>query len=133
MGRCYAPNPTRPVGRLPLIVSYILISLKAYSTLHSKFTHTHTHTHTHTLAYIQAYNMAPIIPKTLTYIYHANHIIIFKVATKQTCHIQSRNIGMLRSNKQVIISKAKHSKILFMFIKARSRSYLKQMHVHVNA
>ena len=43
MGRCQAPNPTRPVGRLPLIVSYILISLKAYSTLHSILSHTYYH------------------------------------------------------------------------------------------
>ena len=40
---------------------------------------------------------------------------------------------MLRSNKQFITSKAKHSQISFIFTKARSRLYLKQMHVHVNA
>ena len=33
MGRCWAPNPTRPVGWLPLIMSYVLISLKVCSTL----------------------------------------------------------------------------------------------------
>ena len=50
LGRCQAPKTTRPVGRLPLIVSYVLILLKAYSTLH-------LNTHTHTKAYIYAYNM----------------------------------------------------------------------------
>ena len=34
------------MGQLPLIVSYVLIQLKAHSTLHLKHTHTHTHTHT---------------------------------------------------------------------------------------
>ena len=72
--------------------------------------------------------------KTLTYIYHATYIIIFKAITKQTYHIQTRSKGMLSMlNKQVITFMAKHSQILFMFIKARSRSYLKQMHVHANA
>ena len=45
LGRCWAPKTTRPIGRLQLIVSYILILLKAHSTLH-------LHTRTHTLAYI---------------------------------------------------------------------------------
>lgn len=72
--------------------------------------------------------------KTLTYIYHTTYIIIFKVVTKQTYHIQTKSISMLSMlNKQVITFKAKHSQILFMFIKPRSRSYLKQMHVHANA
>ena len=47
MGGCLAPNPTRPVGQLPFIVSYVLILLKTYSILDLKLTHTHTHTHTH--------------------------------------------------------------------------------------
>ena len=47
LGRCQAPKTARPVGQLPLIVSYILILLRAHSTLHLKHTHTHTHTNIH--------------------------------------------------------------------------------------
>ena len=49
--RCQAHKTARLVCRLPFIVSYVLILLKAHSTWHIN-THTHTHTYTHTLAYI---------------------------------------------------------------------------------
>ena len=53
--------------------------------------------------------------------------------SKQTYHIQGRNIDTLRLNKQIITSKAKHLQISFIFLKVRLKAYLKQMHVHVNA
>ena len=42
IGRCQAPNPTRPVGRPPLIVFQILISSKSPLICYSKLTHTLT-------------------------------------------------------------------------------------------
>ena len=44
VGRYQALKTIQPVGRLPLIVSYILILLKAHSTLHSN-SHTNTSIH----------------------------------------------------------------------------------------
>ena len=70
LGRCQASKITRPVGQLSLFVSYILILLKAHSTLHLKHTHTHTHTHTSIHPSIQQ----GISSQTLTYIYHGIHI-----------------------------------------------------------
>ena len=35
MGRCLAPNPTRPIGQSLLIVFQVLISLKTYLTHYS--------------------------------------------------------------------------------------------------
>ena len=58
LGRCYAHKISRPMGRLPLIVSHVLISLKECSTLYSILTHTHTHTNIHLTI-----NMASNIPK----------------------------------------------------------------------
>ena len=89
--RCQAPNPTRPMDRLPLIVSYILISLKACSIL-SFQTHTHTTIHL-------AINMAILSPNpniyhayhisNLAYIYHASHIKLYpRQQTNE--HISSR-------------------------------------------
>ena len=43
MGRCQASNPTRPVGRPPLIVFQILIPLKGPLICYSKLTHANTH------------------------------------------------------------------------------------------
>ena len=43
LGRCQTPKTTQSAGRLPLIVSYVLISLKAYSTLYSILTYTLTY------------------------------------------------------------------------------------------
>ena len=41
MGRCQAPNPTRPMGQPPLIVLQILIPSKDPLICYFKFTHTH--------------------------------------------------------------------------------------------
>ena len=127
MGRCQAPNPTRPVGRLPLIVSYILISLKICSILHPKLSLSLSHTHTHTNIHLTI-NMISNHPKTLTYIHHDNshqaqhasimHIIFSysKTQTSKTLQRQKHgskvhgiNIGMLESNKHVIGIKTYHS------------------------
>ena len=64
MGRCQASNPTRPMGRLPAIMSYVLILLKAHLILLSILSHTQQHTSSkqHDISH----------PKTLTYIYHDN-------------------------------------------------------------
>ena len=64
LGRCQASKITRPVGQLSLFVSYVLILLKAHSTLHLKHTHTSIHPS------IQH----GISSQTLTYIYHGKHI-----------------------------------------------------------
>ena len=73
--------------RLPVIVSYVLISLKAHSILLSILTHTHQHTSSNQYGINH--------PKTLTYIYHGNlyetqhtsimlyHIISSKATNKQ--------------------------------------------------
>ena len=64
LGRCWASKITQPVGQLSLFVSYVLILLKAHSTLHLKHTHTSIHPS------IQH----GISSQTLTYIYHGKHI-----------------------------------------------------------
>ena len=101
--RCQAPNPTRTMRRLLVIVSYILISLKAHSILLYILTHTSIHL---------AINMASIIPKALTYIYHGNshqgqhtsirHIISSHPRQQTTRYHKGRNIDMATSKKHVI-------------------------------
>ena len=101
--RCQAPNSTRPMSRLPIIVSYTLISLKAHSILLSILTHTSIHL---------AINMASIIPKALTYIYHGNshqaqhtsimHIISSHPRQQTTRYHKGKNIDMTTSKKHVI-------------------------------
>ena len=65
IGRCQAPNLARLVGQLLVIVSYILISFKKCSTLYPTHTHKHASNNQHGIKH----------PITLTYIYHASHII----------------------------------------------------------
>ena len=62
LGRCQAPKTARPVGRLPLILSYVLILLKAHLALHLN-THIRQHTSKETTWH---FNL------TLTFIYHAH-------------------------------------------------------------
>ena len=106
LGRSQAPKTVRPLGRLPLIVSYVLILLKAHPILHSK-SHTHQHTSKHTtwhfisiLTYIYHANQPTLayiyhgchhkpqhasimaIFSNLTYIYHVCHIISSKATNK---------------------------------------------------
>ena len=85
MGRCQAPNPTQPIGWLPVFVSYVLVSLKIDSILSS--------IPTHTLAYIQqltwhqssqnSIHLLWQLISNLAYIYHAYHIISSKATNKQ--------------------------------------------------
>ena len=85
MGRCQAPNPTQPIGWLPVFVSYVVVSLKIDSILSS--------IPTHTLAYIQqltwhqssqnSIHLLWQLISNLAYIYHAYHIISSKAANKQ--------------------------------------------------
>ena len=97
------PHPT--MGQLPLIVSYILISLNACSILHPKLslslslslslTHTHTHTHSsnnqHDIKPSQNPNIHPLwqLTSSLACIYHAYHIFLFK----QTRHYKGRSMA----------------------------------------
>ena len=74
LGMYWAPKTTRPVGRLPFIVSYVLILLKTCSILHLK-THTHKHTSKHTTWYF-------ITSQTLAFIYHASYDISSEQAKK---------------------------------------------------
>ena len=97
-------NPTRPVGQLPVIVSYFLISLKTHLTLLSILTHTHQHTSSNQHGINH--------PKTLTYIYHGNshqaqhtfimHIISSHPMQQTTRYHKGRNIDMATSKKHVI-------------------------------
>ena len=70
IGRCQTPNPTQPMSRLRIIVSYVLVLLKECSTLYSTHTYTHTHTHTHTHKHASNNQYGIKCPITLTYIYH---------------------------------------------------------------
>ena len=85
MGRCQTPNPTRPVGRLPVIVSYVLISLKTYSILLSILTHTHISSNQHGINYPKNPNIHLLwqLTSSLAYIYHAYHIISYKAANNK--------------------------------------------------
>ena len=67
------------MGRLPLIVSYVLILLKAHSTWHLKHTHTHTHTSIylniqHDISFQTLTLINHVHQSTLAYIYHGNHL-----------------------------------------------------------
>ena len=100
-------------------------------------THQHTSSNQHSIVDPKPQHtsiMHLITSQILTYAYHTSHHIIYK-GIKQTniYHIQGRNISILRSNKHIIISNAKHLQISFISIKVRSRSYLKQIHVYMNA
>ena len=93
------------MGQLPVIVSYVLISLKAYSILLSILTHTHTNIHL-------TINMASIIPKTLTYIYYDNspqashssimHIILSHPRQQIIRYHKGKNIDMKTLKKHMI-------------------------------
>ena len=102
MGRCQAPNPTRPVGRLPIIMSYVLISLKAHSILLS------------ILTYILAYIQQSIIPNSnmhlswqltlsLAYIYHAYHIISSKATNNKISQGQKHKHGNIKETSDCIL------------------------------
>ena len=78
LGRCQAPKTARPVGRLPLIVSYVFILLKTHSTFHLN-THTHTHNSIHLSIQhgilsqtLHTSIMLITTSQTLAYIYHGN-------------------------------------------------------------
>lgn len=67
-GKVLGTQPHPLVGRLLLIVFYVLISLKTYFNIVILNSHTHTSIHLN----IQH----DISSQTLTYIYHSSHIII---------------------------------------------------------
>ena len=122
--RCQAPNSTRLMSWLPIIVSYILISLKAHSILLSILTQTSIHL---------AINIASIIPKALTYIYHGNshqsqhtsimHIISSYPRQQTTRYHKGKNIDMTTSKKHVIAFQTskthhptKHVQLIIIYI-----------------
>ena len=99
LGMCWAPKTTRPMGQLPFIVSYILISLKECSTLYSILTHTHTHTHTNMHLKI---NMASNILKP--------NIHLSCLSTKPSIHLSWRLIqGNNKSRQQVCMAEHVHT------------------------
>ena len=89
LGRCQAPRIAQLMGQLPLIVSYVLILLKAYSIL-SFQTHTHANIHLG--------NKHDISSQTLTYIYHASHV---------TSQHTSINIASITSKADICIYQIK--------------------------
>ena len=102
MRRCQAPNPTRSVSRLLVIMSYVLISLMAHSIFLSILTHT--------LAYIQQ----SIIPNSnmhlswqltlsLAYIYHAYHIISSKATNNKISQGQKHKHGNIKETSDCIL------------------------------
>ena len=76
MGRCQAPNPTRPMSWLPLIMFQILISLKRNLTCYSN-------SHTHSNMHLKASNMASSFP-SLALIYHGIKHILPRAKTSQS-------------------------------------------------
>ena len=159
LGRCQASKITRPVGQLSLFVSYILILLKAHSTLHLKHTHTSIHPS------IQH----GISSQTLTYIYHGKHIKpstqIPYISTSQTLacsyqkHLisygiiswsrwnigmatskhtsyprQKTNLGIIRQTCYCIsLLKEKDKQAKLIHVHHPNKIIIKSMHVHVNA
>ena len=93
---------TQPVGRLPLIVSYVLISLKESSI----FIIIHSHTHQHTSS-----KQLGISSQTLIYIYHTWHYITPKAKSQTWQH--QRIIRQHQEHKHI------HSNSHTMFIKPK--------------
>ena len=127
MGRCQTPNRTQPMGRFPLIVSYVLISFKACSILHPKLTHTHTHTHTHQHSSNNQHGIN--YPKTLTYIYHGN--------SPQAQHTFVMHIILSYPRQQInkIPQEQKHrhcSKVLTSNITQTSKHSIKASNKHIH-
>ena len=118
------------MGRLPLVLSYVLISLKTYLIQLFILTHTHTHTHQHTSSNQRGINH----PKTHTSIM-ATHI-------KPSVHLSYISYHFIQGSKQIKISHG-HGNIkeLLESIKNIKNtnifqvhiSYPNQMHVHMNA
>ena len=69
MGRCQAPNPTRPVGRPPLVVFQILIPPKNPLICNSKLTHTNMHQ-------TSEHGICPILIHSIKSYYSSRHIYI---------------------------------------------------------
>ena len=99
-------NPTRPVGQLPVIVSYFLISLKTHLTLLSILTHT--------LAYIQQsiwhqssqnpnIHLSRQLTSSLAYIYHAYHIISSNAANNKISQGQKHRHGNIKETCDCIL------------------------------
>ena len=84
MRRCQAPNPTRSVSQLLVIMSYVLISLMAHSILLSILTH------------------------TLAYIYHAHHIILSKATNNKISQGQKHWYGNIKETCDCILDIKKH-------------------------
>ena len=130
MGRCQTPNPTLSVDQLPLIMSYILISLKAHSILLSILTYT--------LAYIQqsTWHQSSQNPNI---IYHDNsyqtqhtsimHIISFhpRQPTNKISQGQKQRHGSIKELLESI-KNIKSTNIFQVHI-----SYPNQMYIHMNA
>ena len=93
---------TQPVGRLPLIVSYVVISLKE----NSIFIIIHSHTHQHTSS-----KQLGISSQTLIYIYHTWHYITPKAKSQTWQH--QRIIRQHQEHKHI------HSNSHTMFIKPK--------------
>jgi len=87
-GKVLGTQPHPLVGRLLLIVFYVLISLKTYFNIVILNSHTHTSIHLN----IQH----DISSQTLTYIYHSSHIII-NPSIHLSHHIQGRKQIMVES------------------------------------
>ena len=106
--------PIRLMGRLPLIVSYVLILLKAYSTFIILDSHTHQHTSSKQHDIISS--------QTLAYIYHASyHISNFSIHLSYVTlyHIQGRNIDTVA--------------IKYVYYHIQRMAYKLAYHVHQNS
>ena len=89
IGRCQAPNPTRPISWPPLIVFQILIPLKVPLTYYFKLTHTNMHlTSKHGICLTLIHSIKP---------YHSSSNIYLKAENTS----QNRNIGKALIIKQI--------------------------------
>ena len=130
VGRCQTPNPTRSMDQFLVIMSYVLISLKAHSILLSMLTYT--------LAYIQqlTWHQSSQNPNI---IYHDNsyqsqhtsimHIISFhpRQPTNKILQGQKHRHGSIKELLESI-KNIKNANIFQVHI-----SYPNQMHIHMNA
>ena len=124
------------MGRLPLIMFQVIISLKAYL---RRYSNTHTHTHTHTLACIQKQtNHGIIIPKPSIHLLW--HISISQRAktsqgkSRSTCYsIQTpkSNDSIKHTNHIIFI---KQTKCMFIALCMTYLTYLiASQHLYINS
>ena len=133
LGRCQAPKTAQLMGWFSLIMFYVLIALKAHSTLHSRHIQhyiLYSHTHQHSSSKQHGINY----PKTLTYTYHGNshqtqHTSIASHSRQQT------NQGRIKELLESIMN-IKNTNIFQVHISYSSnltRSNPNKLHVHINA